>query len=329
MEFFPLKRNQLNLEKYLKKVENLNLNYLNSKKASIIYGENDDKKAYLSEDSKYDLKQILKNYHLNKANHNNGFIRNQIALLTELLYENNPENYSSKRLFLVNFRKKIIKKNITLSFEDFIKKQSNHEHSKKNHTIEGSMHLTYRKKKLFNNIKYKNKFDLKNKTKKAPFKSDLSSINLYKKHNLRLNLEGATFPKKMENDNIKPLSEANSPGNNVIINNNHLQTINTYTHRKTNDLNKYMWDRNPKDYLLEKNNRIKFVYYLNKKYDFYKNKSYFEIKKLKDIHKRQLLFNNNRINISKRVDFPFKKEFFARLNRLNLGKINKFNSVKY
>ena len=97
-----------------------------------------------------------------------------------------------------------------------------------------------------------------------------------------------------------------------------MKTVNSYPYKKNEEYKKYLWNINPKDELLEKNNKMKFVSYLGNKYDFYKYKIMKQKKNLKEFRKRQILYNKDRFTIYKRVDFPFKKEFFTKLNRLNL-----------
>ena len=82
---------------------------------------------------------------------------------------------------------------------------------------------------------------------------------------------------------------------------------------------------NPRDELLERNNKIKFVDYLNNKYAFYKYKTLNEKKNLKEMRKRQNLYNKNKFNIKNRVEFNYKKEFFGKINRLKLKDINRVN----
>ena len=324
MNYFSSRRNQLYLEKYIKNAENLSNNYINTKKATI-YGEKENNAIYPQEESKYNVKQILKNYHLNRASNKYGFTRKYISLLTDLLYENNSKDYSLKRLSLVNFRKNIIRKNIALSFENFVKKESSLERSKKLNTIVNNICITNINKKLFS-LNYKNKTDyyFKNKTNFNQFKTEKSSINISKKYNLKLNLEGETYVryKDKEKNNIKSFPEINFQVNISPINKKtQLKTILPYMSKKIDEPKKYMWNINPTDELLKKNNKIKFIDYLKKKYNFYRHKSYKEIKNIKEIYKRQVLFNKEGTEISTKVEFPFQKEFFTRLNRLNLKRI--------
>ena len=97
------------------------------------------------------------------------------------------------------------------------------------------------------------------------------------------------------------------------------RTIDSYTYKKT--------DNEDKEEYLENNNKIKFINYLNNKYKFYKYKTLEEKKNIKEIHKRQNLFNKEIIKLNKKIDFPYKKEFFSKFNRLKMKNIYKINVI--
>ena len=324
MNLFSSKRNQLSLEKIIKATETKYNHKFNPNKSKV-YEENNNKKTYSLQESKFDLKQILKNYSLFRESRLNGFTRKYIELFTDLLYENDSKNYSAKRLSLVNYRKNIIKKNITLSFEDFIRRESPRDNFKQE-----NIYITDINKNLYNSkFKHKNKFNLKNLLKKNQLKEGKSSINFLKRINLKINMEETPFSRNKKINKYKSFSRITFPFNKTKINSNHrLKTINSYTYKKNNDDDddkKYMWEMNPKDELIEKNNRTKFIDYLNKQYDFYKYRTIKEKKNTKEIRKRQFVYSNDKldkIKIHKRVEFPFKNEFFAKLNRLNINRVN-------
>ena len=115
MNLFSSRRGQLNLEKLLKSTQKSNHNFFKPSKKRV----EEEKKIYFTQESKFNLKQILKHYSLYRKSLENGFTRKYINLFTDLLYESKSKNYSMKRLFLVDFRKNIIKKKLSLSFEDF------------------------------------------------------------------------------------------------------------------------------------------------------------------------------------------------------------------
>ena len=324
MNLFSSRRGLLNLEKILKSSENTKYN----PNKSITEYETKDKKGkgYSLTESRFNFKQILKHYKLNRQSQLNGFTRKYINLLTELLYENDHENYASKRLSLVNFRKNIIKKNINISYEQFLGKVPRNNNLKKD-----SIYITDINNKLYNlkqNEKSKNFFN--NKIKKNKTKNEISTIDFLKKVNLRLNFD--TIPSRNKNTfKIKSLSLENTPINQIKINEkNKLKTVKSYTY-KINDeykeYKKYMWNMNPEEELVENNNKLKFVDYLNNKYDFYNYKTLQHKKNIKEFRKRQILFNKDRFTIYKKVDFPYKKEFFTKFSRLNLKNINSVNFV--
>ena len=329
MNLFTWRRNQLSLEKLMQNVEKINSNNNLNQNKRKMYEENKNTKPYSQQESRFNLKQILKHYSLYRESRLNGFNRKYINLFTDLLYENNSKNYSSKRLSLVNFRKKIIKNNITLSFENFIQTESPHEHYKQEDVYISNVKKQLDKLRL--KFKNKNKFNSTNKAKNHQLKEGISSINFLKKYNLKINLDDTTKTKtKTRNKEInkfKSFSGINTPFDNQKTGTNkQLRTINSYTYKKNNDeAKKYIWDMNPRDELLERNNKIKFVDYLNSKYAFYKYKTLNEKKNLKEMRKRQNLYNKNKFNIKNRVEFNYKKEFFGKINRLKLKDINRVN----
>ena len=103
MKFFLARKSQLNLERFIKESELLYndsdiIKKINKKK---IEEENKNKQAYPPQESKYNFLQIVKNYNLNRIGRQNGFTKQYISLLTDLLYKNDHENYSSKRLSFI------------------------------------------------------------------------------------------------------------------------------------------------------------------------------------------------------------------------------------
>lgn len=313
MNMFSSKRGQLNLEKFMINAEKLNNNYFNQKRKNI-FEENKDKKPYSKQESKYNLKQILKNYNLNRIGKKNGFTKEYLHLLTDLLYENNRKNYSMKRLCLVDFRKKILKNKISLSFQNFIEKDSLSER------IHNKIYITNIDQKSYNSkLENKTHTNFSNKIKKSKYfqnKKELSSIDFLKKVNLRINLDTNNFSSR--NTKATTISESNTYDYPPINKMNKIKsrTIDSYTDKKKDNDDKYIWYNNPNEEYLENNNKIKFIDYLNNKYKFYKYKTLEENKHIKEIHKRRNLFNKESIKLNKKVDFPYKKEFFSKFNRL-------------
>ena len=224
-----------------------------------------------------------------------------------------------KRLFLVDFRKNIIKKKLSLSFEDFFENKSLNNCKDRQNKHINNIYRTKTNSNLFNlKLKNKNINNKGNKTERSRNNKEISSINFLKKTNLLIKLEGSSSTKNMKTNNIPIEYEKNN-------NKSHFHTITSYNYKKNNEGQKYMWNANPKDELIEKNNKVKFIDYMNQKYDFYKYRTLKEKKNLKEIRERQIIFSNDRIKIKKKVEFPYKKEFFGKLNRLKLGTINKTN----
>ena len=181
MNLFSSRRGLLSLEKIIKSSENTKYNPNKSKTEK----ETHNKKVFSLTESKFNLKQILKNYKLNRESHLNGFTRKYINLCTDLLYENDHQNYSAKRLSLVNFRKNVIKKGVGISFEQFLESVPRNKNSTKN-----SIYITDINHKFYN-LKKKgiSKPYLNSENKKNNTKNEISSIDFLKKINLRLNFE--------------------------------------------------------------------------------------------------------------------------------------------
>ena len=323
MNMFSSKRGQLNLEKFMINAEKLNNNYFNQKRKNI-FEENKDKKPYSKQESKYNLKQILKNYNLNRIGKKNGFTKEYLHLLTDLLYENNRKNYSMKRLCLVDFRKKILKNKISLSFQNFIEKDSLSER------IHNKIYLTNLDQKSYN-LKSENKTltNFSSKITKSKYfhnKKELSSIDFLKKVNLRINLDSNFSSRNTKATTISESNTYDHPSKNKM-NKIKSRTIESYTYKKTDNEDKYKWYNDPKEEYLENNNKIKFINYLNNKYKFYKYKTLEEKKNIKEIHKRQNIFNKEIIKLNKKIDFPYKKEFFSKFNRLKMKNIYKINVI--
>ena len=315
MNLFSSRRGQLNLEKLLKSTQKSNHNFFKPSKKRV----EEEKKIYFTQESKFNLKQILKHYSLYRKSLENGFTRKYINLFTDLLYESKSKNYSMKRLFLVDFRKNIIKKKLSLSFEDFFENKSLNNCKDRQNKHINNIYRTKTNSNLFNlKLKNKNINNKGNKTERSRNNKEISSINFLKKTNLLIKLEGSSSTKNMKTNNI-PIEYAKNN------NKSHFHTITSYNYKKNNEGQKYMWNANPKDELIEKNNKVKFIDYMNQKYDFYKYRTLKEKKNLKEIRERQIIFSNDRIKIKKKVEFPYKKEFFGKLNRLRLGTINKTN----
>lgn len=330
MNYFSVKKGQINLEKLIKRAEDISLkSYLLNKNK--IYEEKKDKKIYLPQESKFNLKQINKIYNINRDDNNiNGFSKEYINLFTDLLYENNPINYSKIRLSLINFRKKILKKKLSISFDDFMEKENSPKNNETNNlkTIYSSKYNKKLRNAIFKNSDKNNSI---NKIHLTLSQRKISSFNIKIKNQLKLNFDIINNNKNEEKQEkpYKSLSKKNFHLPFTGLDKNKLKTINCYNLKKfEEDDKKYMWESSPEDDYIQRNNKIRFIDYLKTQYNFYRNKSHKAMRNIEEQRKRQKLFNNDKIKIMKSVEFPYKKEFFSKFNRLMFGEKNKDLLIK-
>ena len=354
--YLASKKEQIKLAKLIKanRDEEYTRNLLNPNKIKVWRVENKKIKKYIPQDSKYNFKQIVKIFKLNREQLSHGYSNKYINIFTNLLYENNNKKYAKKRLSLVDFRKNILKKKLNTSFEEFIEKEPLSERHKFTKQTINNFYLTNvmqklekdnEKNKPKNKYYYSSKKETKEKNKnriflKELFTESISNSNSNEKK-LKLNLidtnnnsvkifsyEDSNQKNNNENINLNinlPNWKRNNlydrMGNtcgsesniNVISN----RVINDYTYKKDNDENIYFEKLTPKEEFIERKNKAKYIDFLKNKYNFYISCNKKEMKNYSEIKKRQLLFDSKKDQIEHPLDFPYKKEFFHRFNRIN------------
>ena len=112
--YIASKREQIRLQKLIKLHSDEIKNHLfkPNNNLKVWRVENKIIKKYVPQESRYNLKQIIKNFKLNREQFLHGYSNKYIDLFTNLLNDKNVKKYSTKRLSLVDFRKKILKKKI-------------------------------------------------------------------------------------------------------------------------------------------------------------------------------------------------------------------------
>jgi len=317
--------------------------------------ENKAIKKYVPQDSKYNLKQIVKKFKLNREQLLHGYSNKYINLFTDLLYENNlKKKYPKKRLSLIDFRKKVLKPKLNTSFEEFLKKEplsDRYNFSKQNLN---NIYLTtviqkFDKDKLKQKInclttkkEKKDKNDSNTNSNRIIFQKFSSESNINdNKYKLRLNIENSINKNGKKNsyiDSIKKNTKiydninTNIYGNNndtkdfnsslselnihIPSNNIEERVINNYTYRKDEDENKYFDKLTPKEEFIMGRNKAKYIDYLKNKYNFYTYGNIKDLKNYSEIKKRQMIFNSGKDRIEYPIDYPYKKEFFKKYNRL-------------
>ena len=118
--YLASKREQIKLQQLIKNDEGAAI--FKPSKLKVWRVENKQIQKYTPQDSKYNFKQIVKNFKLNREQLKHGYSNKYINIFTNLLNEKNLEKYPKKRLSLVDYRKKILKKKLNTSFEEFVQK---------------------------------------------------------------------------------------------------------------------------------------------------------------------------------------------------------------
>ena len=115
--YLATKKDQIKLEQLLRLNSNeIKTSIFKPSKLKVWRVENKKIKKYVPQDSKYNFKQIVKNFKLNREQLKHGYSNKYINIFTNLLNEKNLEKYPKKRLSLVDYRKKILKKKIKYIF---------------------------------------------------------------------------------------------------------------------------------------------------------------------------------------------------------------------
>ena len=354
--YLASKREQIKLEKLLKLSTDEYKRYLIPPNKLKIWRVEDKKtKKYVPQDSKYNFKQIVKNFQLNREQIKHGYSNKYINLFTDLLYENTKHKYAKKRLFLVDFRKKILKNHLNTSFEDYIQKEPLSEQYNFSKQKINSIYLTQvinkgdriklRPKNRNNNFPTlgDKKYSLSNKILMKELSNDIN-INDNNKYGLGLNTEGnskdnfysyCNSRKKIPFDennnynylygskvcnssssekNIKSGKNINNIKNNINVNK--AKTIYNYTERKIEDENKYFENINAREEYFEGRNKAKYLDHLKKKYNFFTRNKSKDYKNYSEVKKRQLLYYDSKDKVEYHLEFPYKKEFFKKHNRM-------------
>ena len=351
--YFASKKDQIKLEKLLK-ISNDELAHaiMKANKFKVFRVEKKPLKRYVPLDSKYRFKQIVKTYKLNKEQLLHGYSNKYINIFTDLLYENEIGKYAKRRLSLIDFRKKILKKNLNTSFEEFVKTEPLSEKYNFAKQNLNNIYLTTVIQK-FDKEKYKQKYNYiisrnekngKNRNKSSNNRVLVKELSLLSNLNdnklkLRLNTEknlnsnnNNTTKIYSYNDSYKRNKKYNEikKDSNLytgLLSNTSLSVSNIYcnTERKNDDDNKYFGKLKPKEEYIEKGNKAIYIDYLKTKYHFF-NTSNKDSKNYSDMKKRQLLFYNGRDKIEHHLEYPYKKEFFKRYYRLK-NKSSRNNNI--
>jgi hypothetical protein len=335
--YLASKKDQIKLEQLLRLNSNeIKTSIFKPSKLKVWRVENKKIKKYVPQDSKYNFKQIVKNFKLNREQLKHGYSNKYINIFTNLLNEKNLEKYPKKRLSLVDYRKKILKKKLNTSFEEFVQKEPLSERFNFSKQKMNNIYLTTIIKKLQNE---KNK--QKNSSKKIKkyknnriFLKDLLNESNSNDNKFKLKLNTETY----NNNNLEKIIINNEKNNHIIyrnklygssicntsisesniiiptINKNSGKIINNYN-EQNDDEDKYFEKVNPKEEFIQKRNKAVYIDYLKNKYNFYSNKNMKDLKNYSEIKKRQIIFESGKEKIEHPLEFPYKKEFFKKFNR--------------
>ena len=332
--YLASKREQIKLQQLIKNDEGAAI--FKPSKLKVWRVENKQIQKYTPQDSKYNFKQIVKNFKLNREQLKHGYSNKYINIFTNLLNEKNLEKYPKKRLSLVDYRKKILKKKLNTSFEEFVQKEPLSERFNFSKQKMNNIYLTTIIKKLQNE---KNK--QKNSSKKIKkyknnriFLKDLLNESNSNDNKFKLKLNTETY----NNNNLEKIIINNEKNNHIIyrnklygssicntsisesniiiptINKNSGKRINNYN-EQNDDEDKYFEKVNPKEEFIQKRNKAVYIDYLKNKYNFYSNKNMKDLKNYSEIKKRQIIFESGKEKIEHPLEFPYKKEFFKKFNR--------------
>ena len=343
--YLATKREQIRLQKLIRlNSDEIKSHLFKPNKLKVWRVEKKTKKKYIPQESKYNLKQIVKNFKLNREQLSHGYSNKYINLFTNLLYEKNIKKYAQKRLSLVDFRKKILKKNLNTSFEEFIEKEplsEKYNFSKRNLN---NLYLTTLIQKLEKSKNKEKNNCLTSRKEKEKNKSNNKNNRILLKElfiepnssDYKLNIKNNNNDKLVKIFSYNDSGKKNNQNNENLINNNLFDSkiydasiselnihsnqnkiINNYIYAKDEDEYKYFGKLTPKEEFITGRNKAKYIDYLKNKYHFYTSNNIKDLKNYSEIKKRQLKFNSGKDKIEYVLDFPYKKEFFKRYNRIN------------
>ena len=99
--YLATKKDQIKLEQLLRLNSNeIKTSIFKPSKLKVWRVENKKIKKYVPQDSKYNFKQIVKNFKLNKEQLIHGYSNKYINLFTDLLYEKNLKKNTQKKGYL-------------------------------------------------------------------------------------------------------------------------------------------------------------------------------------------------------------------------------------
>ena len=309
--YIASKKEKMKLEKILKlNNDDLFKNYIKKPKNLKIWRvENKEAKKYVAAESRYRLKQVVKLFNMNQEELNHGYSNRYINLFTDLLTDKNQEKYAQRRLALAYYRKKILKKKLNISFEDYMRNEKGRNPRTKN----SSIYITATNLKTTREgYKYKPSYYSNiNQTYSKIFNKNriLIKKSILKKkgdNSNKLNIKNL-FSKR---ENTMPSFEANMPLTARFSKSN-------LNYVKDEDENDYFEKSNPKEEFIERRNKFRYLDYLKAKYKFYTCSNFRELKKCEQNKKRQILLYTDKDKIEFPLKFPYKKEFFKRYYRKN------------
>lgn len=271
-------------------------------------------KFIFEQDPKFNYRQILKNFKINKEEKLKGFSNKYINLFTDLLYENNKDNYSKKRLSLVNFRKKVLQEKIDLSFEEFLKQEPKTERFDlgKDRLNNAYLIKEYHDDKT---AKLYSKFFDKNKFSKILFSSN--NILLQSRNKKLL------FNRNFHTSKSRPTTFTDYNNNDkYLLTSNEKKYLNSCDYRNLcQEEQIYFSKLSPRDDFINDGNKAKYIDYLKNSYHFFSENNEKEEKDYADIKQRKLLFYSGKDRVKCPIDYPYKKEFFNKFNRLKKTKL--------
>jgi hypothetical protein len=362
--YFAAKKTQIKLEKLInaniKDYEHNIFTPYKKKEWRVQY--NATQKCFLK-DSQYNLKQIVKNFKLNREQFLHGYSNKYINLCTDLLYENSKNKYAKKRLFLLEYRQNVLKNHLTTSFDDYVQKEPLSEKYNFSKQNLNNIYLTQVISK-FNETLLKCKNKNKSYSKTSRRNDARKNLSLNKKilvkelsndiitNNNKFKLSGLNTKrkikdkfysyqnsrKKLQNDKRNNYNkiygteaniyETSSDSNEEEVTNNKESRINNYT-EKINDESKYFEEANPREEYFKGRNKAKYIDHLKNKYNFFTSRKSKDYKNYSEVKNRQLLFYTGKDKLEIPNKNPFKKEFFKKINMFNYNhnKKNK-NGIK-
>lgn len=351
--YFAAKKSQIKLEKLLNaNSKEYNNNIFTPNKFKEWRVQYNATQKFLPQDSHYNYRQIVKNFKLNREQLLHGYSNKYINLCTDLLYENSKNKYAKKRLFLLEYRQKILKHHLTTSFDDYVQKEPLSEKYNFSKQNLNNIYLTQVISKFDQTIlKCKNKNKNNNKTSrrndarnnfnlnKKILVKELSNDIITNNHKFKLaelNTERKikdkfysyqNSRKKLQNEEknnynkiygkgVKINETSSSDSNEEEVTNNKESGINNYNDKNSEE-SKYFGEVNPREEYFKGRNKAKYIDHLKNKYNFYTTGKSKDFKNYSEVKNRQLLFYTGKDKLEIPNKNPFKNEFFKKINMFN------------